>query len=155
MADFSFDTKDLTQQHPSIKQLYEGGYDLNPYTSNILDGGNFYKFDLFNQPPEEVDSDILERREVQSKKLSNALGYGFSSSVSAAYELLGSIPGGIDRFYNWGRTTLGFEPDEENIYTYAEDYFKSLARGTSPEAFGYEPPLGYVNVPLPFGKLFL
>ena len=55
MADFSFDTKDLTQQHPSIKQLYEGGYDLNPYTSNILDGGNFYKFDLFNQPPEEVD----------------------------------------------------------------------------------------------------
>ena len=145
MADFSFDTKDLTQQHPSIKQLYEGGYDLNPYTSNILDGGNFYKFDLFNQPPEEVDSDILERREVQSKKLSNALGYGFSSSVSAAYELLGSIPGGIDRFYNWGRTTLGFEPDEENIYTYAEDYFKSLARGTSPEAFGFEPPSGYIN----------
>ena len=60
MADFSFDTKDLTQQHPSIKQLYEGGYDLNPYTSNILDGGNFYKFDLFNQPPEEVDPEILK-----------------------------------------------------------------------------------------------
>ena len=84
MADFTLDTEDLVKQHPSVKQLYEGGYDLNPYTSNILDGGNFYKFDLFNQPPEEVDSDILERREVQSKKLSNALGYGFSSSVSAA-----------------------------------------------------------------------
>ena len=95
MADFSFDTKDLTNQHPSVKQLYEGGYDLNPYTSNILDSGNFYKFDLFNQAPEEVDPDILERREVQSKKLQNnvgivegtknALGYGFSSSVSSAY----------------------------------------------------------------------
>ena len=145
MADFSFDTKDLAQQHPSIKQLYEGGYDLNPYTSNILDGGNFYKFDLFNQPPEEVDPDILRRREEQSKKFSNAAGYGFTSSVSSAYELLASIPGGIDRFYNWGRTTLGFEPDEENIYTYAEDYFRSLARGTSPEAFGYEAPLGLSN----------
>ena len=145
MADFSFDTKDLTQQHPSVKQLYEGGYDLNPYTSNILDGGNFYKFDLFNQPPEEVDPEILKRREEQSKKFSNALGYGFTSSVSAAYELLGSIPGGIDRFYNWGRTTLGFEPDEENIYTYAEDYFKSLARGTAPEAFEFQAPSGYIN----------
>lgn len=145
MADFSFDTKDLTQQHPSVRQLYEGGYDLNPNTSNILDGGNFYKFDLFNQVPEEVDPEILKRREEQSKKFSNALGYGFNTSVSSAYELLGSIPGGIDRFYNWGRTTLGFEPDEENIYTYVEDYFKSLARGTSPEAFGYEPPQGYIN----------
>jgi hypothetical protein len=145
MADFSFDTKDLTQQHPSVRQLYEGGYDLNPNTSNILDGGNFYKFDLFNQVPEEVDPEILKRREIQSKKFSNALGYGFNTSVSSAYELLGSIPGGIDRFYNWGRTTLGFEPDEENIYTYAEDYFKSLARGVSPEAYGYEPPEGYIN----------
>ena len=145
MADFSFDTKDLTQQHPSVRQLYEGGYDLNPNTSNILDGGNFYKFDLFNQVPEEVDPEILKRREIQSKKLSNALGYGFNTSVSSAYELLGSIPGGIDRFYNWGRTTLGFEPHEENIYTYVEDYFKSLARGVSPEAYGYEPPEGYIN----------
>ena len=145
MADFILDTEDLNKQHPSVKQLYEGGYDLNPYTSNILDAGNFYKLDLFNQVPEEVDPEILRRREEQSKKFSNALGYGFTSSVSSAYELLGSIPGGIDRFYNWGRTTLGFEPHEENIYTYAEDYFKSLARGTSPEAFGYESPSGYIN----------
>ena len=79
MADFILDTEDLNKQHPSVKQLYEGGYDLNPYTSNILDAGNFYKLDLYNQVPEEVDPEILRRREEQSKKFSNALGYGYTS----------------------------------------------------------------------------
>ena len=48
-------------------------------------------------------------------------------------ELLGSIPGGLDRFYDWSRTTLGFEPTEDSIFDHVEDYLKDVAQKIGPD----------------------
>ena len=144
MADISTSSsKEFNNLHPNLKQLYTGGFDLNPKTVNMINAGNVYKFDLFNTPPQEIDPEIIPRKEKHAQSLGNALGYGFMGSWSGAMELLGSIPGGVDRFYDWSRTVLGKEPTEDSIFDHAEDYLKSIAKSTSPEEMGFASPEGY------------
>ena len=144
MADISTPSStDFNNLHPNLKQLYTGGFDLNPKTVNMINAGNAYKFDLFNTSPQEIDPEIIPRKEKHSQSVGNALGYGFMGSYSGFMELLGSIPGGVDRFYDWSRTVLGKEPTEDSIFDHAEDYLKSIAKSTSPEEMGFANPEGY------------
>ena len=144
MADISTSSSiDFNNLHPNLKQLYTGGFDLNPKTVNMLNAGNAYKFDLFNTSPQEIDPEIIPRKEKHAQTAGNALGYGFWGSWSGFMELLGSIPGGVDRFYDWSRTVLGKEPTEDSIFDDAENYLKSIAKSTSPEEMGFASPEGY------------
>jgi len=144
MADISTTSStDFNSLHPSLKQLYTGGFDLNPKTVNMLNMGNIYKFDLFNTPPKDIDPEIIPRKEKHAQTAGNALGYGFWGSYSGFMELLGSVPGGVDRFYDWSRTVLGKEPTEDSIFDDAENYLKSIAKSTNPEEMGFETPEGY------------
>ena len=145
MADIATqDNTEFDALHPNLKQLYTGGFDLNPKTVNMLNEGNAYKFDLWNTPPREIDPEIIPRKEHHAQSMGNALGYGAWGSCSGAMELLGSIPGGVDRFYDWSRTVLGKEPTEDSIFDYAENYLKSIAKSTDPEEMGFAAPEGYL-----------
>jgi hypothetical protein len=107
MADISTqEDKEFEALHPNLKQLYTGGFDLNPKTVNMINQGNAFKFDLWNTPPQEIDPEIIPRKEKHAQSAGNALGYGFWGSASSFMELLGSVPGGVDRFYDWSRTVL-------------------------------------------------
>jgi len=144
MADISTqEDKEFEALHPNLKQLYTGGFDLNPKTVNMINQGNAFKFDLWNTPPQEIDPEIIPRKEKHAQSAGNALGYGFWGSASSFMELLGSVPGGIDRFYDWSRTVLGKEPTEDSIFDHAEDYLKSIAKSTAPEELGFVAPEGY------------
>ena len=144
MADIATqDNTEFDALHPNLKQLYTGGFDLNPKTVNMLNEGNAFKFDLWNTPPQEIDPEIIPRKEHHAQSMGNALGYGFMGSASGFMELLGSVPGGIDRFYDWSRTVLGKEPTEDSIFDYAENYLKSIAKSTDPEEMGFAAPEGY------------
>ena len=145
MADIATqDNTEFDALHPNLKQLYTGGFDLNPKTVNMLNEGNAFKFDLWNTPPQEIDPEIIPRKEHHAQSIGNALGYGFMGSASGFMELLGSVPGGIDRFYDWSRTVLGKEPTEDSIFDYAENYLKSIAKSTDPEEMGFAAPEGYL-----------
>ena len=144
MADISTqEDKEFEALHPNLKQLYTGGFDLNPKTVNMINQGNAFKFDLWNTPPQEIDPEIIPRKEKHAQSAGNALGYGFWGSASSFMELLGSVPGGIDRFYDWSRTVLGKEPTEDSIFDDVENYFKSIAKSTDPEELGFVAPEGY------------
>ena len=144
MADISTqEDKEFEALHPNLKQLYTGGFDLNPKTVNMINQGNAFKFDLWNTPPQEIDPEIIPRKEKHAQSIGNALGYGFWGSYSSFMELLGSVPGGIDRFYDWSRTVLGKEPTEDSIFDDVENYFKSIAKSKDPEELGFVAPEGY------------
>ena len=97
MADISTqEDKEFEALHPNLKQLYTGGFDLNPKTVNMINQGNAFKFDLWNTPPQEIDPEIIPRKEKHAQSAGNALGYGFWGSYSSFMELLGSVRGGID-----------------------------------------------------------
>ena len=145
MADIATqDNTEFDALHPNLKQLYTGGFDLNPKTVNMLNEGNGFKFDLWNTPPQEIDPEIIPRKEKHAQSIGNAIGYGGWGSFSGAMELLGSIPGGVDRFYDWSRTVLGKEPTEDSIFDHAENYLKSIAKSTDPEERGFAAPEGYL-----------
>ena len=158
MADIATqDDTEFDALHPNLKQLYTGGFDLNPKTVNMLNEGNAYKFDLWNTPPREIDPEIIPRKEHHAQSMGNALGYGAWGSWSGAMELLGSIPGGVDRFYDWSRTVLGKEPTEDSIFDDAENYFKSIAKSTednmntrfaAPEGYAYKALAGFASAPI-------
>jgi len=144
MADISTqEDTEFNSLHPNLKQLYTGGFDLNPKTVNMINEGNAYKFDLWNTSPQEIDPEIIPRKEQHAQSIGNALGYGFMGSASSFMELLGSVPGGIDRFYDWSRTVLGKEPTEDSIFDHAESYLKSIAKSADPEEMGFVAPEGY------------
>ena len=144
MADISTqEDTEFNSLHPNLKQLYTGGFDLNPKTVNMINEGNAYKFDLWNTSPQEIDPEIIPRKEQHAQSIGNALGYGVAGSFSSFMELLGSVPGGIDRFYDWSRTVLGKEPTEDSIFDHAESYLKSIAKSADPEEMGFVAPEGY------------
>ena len=53
------------------------------------------------------------------------------------------MPGGLDRFYDWGRETLGFQPTEDSIFDYAESYLKDIAHDINPEYNNMAKPQGF------------
>jgi len=118
--------------HPSMKDYLIAGTDLNPYGSNIVTEKNFFNMNLFSADPYSLDPNLSERTE-KLREETNYLKEGAASGVSHALELFGSIPGGLDRFYDWGRTTLGFEPTTDSIFDYAERYLKDIAHDIGPE----------------------
>ena len=124
--------EEFDKLHPAMKEYLRAGIDTNRYGSDLVTEKNFFNMNLFNADPEELDPDIIERTEkVRTKP--NYLAAGFMTGLSHTAELIGSIPGGLDRFYDWGRTTLGFQPTEDSIFDYAEDYLKDIAHDIGPE----------------------
>ena len=118
--------------HPSMKDYLIAGTDLNPYGSNIVTEKNFFNMNLFSADPYSLDPNLSERTEKAREEI-NYFGEGFKTGLSHGAELIASIPGGLDRFYDWGRQTLGFKPTEDSIFDYAEQYLKDIAHDIGPE----------------------
>ena len=93
--------------HPSMKDYLIAGTDLNPYGSNIVTEKNFFNMNLFSADPYSLDPNLSERTEKARADI-NYAKEGFKTGLSHGAELIASIPGGVDRFYDWGRKTLGF-----------------------------------------------
>ena len=127
--------EEFEKLHPSMKEYLLAGIDTNPYGDKIVTEKNFFNMDLFNSDPYDLDPDLLERTEKARRDVSKTerFGQGIMSGLSHGAELIGSIPGGLDRFYDWSRTTLGFEPTEDSIFDHAEDYLKDVAHDFNPE----------------------
>ena len=124
--------EEFDQLHPAMKEYLKAGIDTNRYGSNLVTENSFFKMDLYNSDPEELDPNLLTRTE-KARSKPNYFFAGVKSGLSHGAELIGSIPGGLDRFYDWGRTKLGFEPTEDSIFDYAEDYLKDIAHDLGPE----------------------
>ena len=107
--------------HPSMKDYLIAGTDLNPYGSNIVTEKNFFNMNLFSADPYSLDPNLSERTEKARADI-NYAKEGFKTGLSHGAELIASIPGGLDRFYDWGRKTLGFEPTTDSIFDHAEQY---------------------------------
>ena len=130
--------EELEQIHPSLKTMYETGLDMdsNFYQSMGMDNANsFYKFDLNNINPEQYDSEILNRNREKS-----GWKYGWYGSVSSSFELLSSIPGGIDRLRDWGLEKLGYEPTVDGYLDKIHEYLDDVAQSWTPEAKGIAAP---------------
>ena len=130
--------------HPSVQSYLTAGIDTSPYGSKIVSQKTFFNMDLFNNDPYELDPDLSKRTE-KLRENPNYFVEGVKAGTSHALELIGSIPGGVDRFYDWGRSTLGFEPTEDSIFDYAEDYLKDIAHDINPESKNFARPEGFVN----------
>ena len=136
---FSNTPEDQDKLHPSLKKMYETGLenDSDFYTSLNRDNANsFYKLDLNNMNPEEYDSEILNR----NRSWKSDFKYGWFGSAASGAELLSSIPGGIDRLYDWGRSALGYEPTPDSIFDKTHEYLDDIAQGFTPEARGIAAP---------------
>ena len=118
--------------HPSMKEYLIAGTDLNPYGSNIVTEKNFFNMNLFSADPYSLDPNLSERTEKARADI-NYAKEGFKTGLSHGAELIASIPGGLDRFYDWGRKTLGFEPTTDSIFDHAEQYLKDVAHDIGPE----------------------
>ena len=152
---FSNTPEDQDKLHPSLKKMYETGLenDSDFYTSLNRDNANsFYKLDLNNMNPEEYDSEILNR----NRSWKSDFKYGWFGSAASGAELLSSIPGGIDRLYDWGRSALGYEPTPDSIFDKTHEYLDDIAQGFTPEARGIAAPTtfggkvaaGFASAPL-------
>ena len=130
--------EELEQIHPSLKKMYETGLDMDPnfYQAMGMNNPNyFYKFDLNNINPEQYDSEILNRNREKS-----GWKYGWYGSVSSSFELLSSIPGGIDRLRDWGLDILGYEPTVDGYLDKLHEYLDDTAQRWTPEAKGIAAP---------------
>ena len=135
---FSNKPEDMDELHPSLKQSYFTGLntDLNFYNDlNRNNVNSFYKLDLNHMNPEEHDPNILTRAREKS-----GWKYGWFGSLSSSYELLASIPGGIDRLRDWAIGKFGYEPTQDAWMDKMRDYFDDLAQEASPEAKGIGAP---------------
>ena len=124
MADLqTLNEEEFNSLHPSLQEYFKAGIDTNPYGDRLVTEKNFFNLNLFGADYNSLDPNLTERTEKNREKLGfgGAAKYGFKSGVSAGMELLGSIPGGLDRFYYWSRTTLVFEPTEDSIFDHVED----------------------------------
>ena len=140
------DKEELNNIHPSLKTYFYAGIDTNPHGEQVVAQKDFYKMNLFNSDPYELDPNLSQRSE-DFRKRPGKLGYlgqGLMTGVSHAAELIGSIPGGFDRFYDWGRQTLGFKPTDDSIFDYAEDYLKDIAHNFEPNE-NFIKPEGYTE----------
>jgi hypothetical protein len=136
MADLqTLNEEEFNSLHPSLQEYFKAGIDTNPYGDRLVTEKNFFNLNLFGSNYSSLDPNLTERTEKNREKLGigGAAKYGFKSGVSAGMELLGSIPGGLDRFYDWSRTTLGFEPTEDSIFDHVEDYLKDIAQKIGPD----------------------
>tara|TARA_A100001015_G_C15034314_1_gene735133 strand:+ start:45 stop:2405 length:2361 start_codon:yes stop_codon:yes gene_type:complete len=124
--------EEFDKLHPAMKEYLRAGIDTNRYGSDLVTEKNFFNMNLFSSDPEELDPNLITRTE-KARSKPNYFFSGVKSGLSHGAELIGSIPGGLDRFYDWGRTTLGLEPTEDSIFDYAEDYLKDVAHGLGPE----------------------
>ena len=136
--------EEFEKLHPSVQSYLTAGIDTNPYGNKIVSEKNFFNMDLFNNDPYNLDPDLPQRTE-KLRENPNYFIEGVKAGTSHALELIGSIPGGIDRFYDWGRSTLGFEPTEDSIFDYAEDYLKDIAHDINPEFKNFARPEGFVD----------
>ena len=136
MADLqTLSEEEFETLHPSLKEYFKAGVDTNPYGDRLVTEKNFFNLNLFGSDYNSLDPNLTERSEKNREKLGigGAAKYGFKSGVSAGFELLGSIPGGMDRFYDWSRTKLGFEPTEDSVFDHVEDYLKDIAQQVGPD----------------------
>ena len=136
MADLqTLNEEEFNSLHPSLQEYFKAGIDTNPYGDRLVTEKNFFNLNLFGADYNSLDPNLTERTEKNREKLGKgkAFIYGVKSGASAGMELLGSIPGGLDRFYDWSRTTLGFEPTEDSIFDHVEDYLKDVAQKIGPD----------------------
>ena len=136
MADLqTLSEEEFETLHPSLKEYFKAGIDTNPYGDRLVTEKNFFNLNLFGADYNSLDPNLTERTEKNREKLGlgGAAKYGFKSGISAGFELLGSIPGGMDRFYDWSRTKLGFEPTEDSVFDHVEDYLKDIAQQVGPD----------------------
>ena len=136
--------EEFDKLHPSMKEFLYAGIDTNRYGNNIVSEKNFFNMNLFNSDPEELDPDLLKRTE-EARQDPNYFVEGFKTGISHGAELFGSIPGGLDRFYDWGRQTLGYEPTLDSIFDHAENYLKDIAHDLGPEYRNFAKPEGFVD----------
>ena len=139
--------------HPSLQTYFTAGIDTNPYGNKLVSQKNFFNFDLFNNDPYKLDPQLSERTEKARKDASGGLvGFikaapkalpGGLTGLSHAAELIASIPGGLDRFYDWGRETLGLELTEDSIFDHAENFLKDFAHDINPEYNNMAKPQGF------------
>ena len=135
---FSNSSEEWDNMNPSIKKMYDTGLESSPefYNELGLDNINsFYKLDLNNMNPEKYDSEIINRNREQ-----NGWKYGWYGSVASTFELLSSIPGGIDRLRDWGLKTLGYEPTTDGYLDKLHEYLDDVAQGFTPEERGIAAP---------------
>jgi len=134
--------EEFEKLHPSTQTYFTAGIDTNPYGNKIVSQNNFFNFDLFNNDPYKLDPQLSERTE-KLRANPNYFIEGVKAGTSHALELIGSIPGGIDRFYDWSRKTIGIEPTEDSIFDHAENYLKDIAHDINPEYNNMAKPEGF------------
>ena len=130
--------------HPSMKDYLYAGIDTNRYGSNIVSEKNFFNMNLWNADPEELDPDLIARTEA-ARQDPNYFWEGIKTGASHGAELFASIPGGLDRFYDWGRQTLGYEPTLDSIFDHAENFLKDIAHDIGPEYKNFARPEGFTE----------
>ena len=130
--------------HPSVKKYLTAGIDINKHGEKLVSEKNFFNMDLFNSDPYELDPNLSNRTE-KFRDNPNYFYEGIKTGGSHALELFASIPGGMDRFYDWGRKTLGFTPTDDSIFDYAEQYLKDIAHDIGPEYKDFTKPEGFTD----------
>jgi len=136
--------EEFDKLHPSMKDFLYAGIDTNRYGNEIVSEKNFFNMNLFNRDPEELDPDLLKRTE-EARNDPKYIVEGFKTGLSHGAELFASIPGGLDRFYDWGRKTLGYEPTLDSIFDHAENYLKDIAHDWGPESRNFAKPEGFTE----------
>lgn len=136
--------EEFDKLHPSMKDFLYAGIDTNRYGNEIVSEKNFFNMNLFNSDPEELDPDLIKRTE-EARNDPNYIVEGFKTGLSHGAELFASIPGGLDRFYDWGRKTLGYEPTLDSIFDHAENYLKDIAHDWGPESRNFAKPEGFTE----------
>ena len=130
--------------HPSVKKYLSAGIDTNVHGEKLVSEKNFFNMDLLNSDPYDLDPDLSKRTE-KFRDNPNYFFEGIKTGGSHALELFAAIPGGMDRFYDWGKKTLGFQPTDDSIFDYAEQYLKDIAHNIGPEYKDFTKPEGFAD----------
>ncbi len=130
--------------HPSVKKYLSAGIDTNVHGEKLVSEKNFFNMDLLNSDPYDLDPDLSKRTE-KFRDNPNYFFEGIKTGGSHALELFAAIPGGMDRFYDWGKKTLGFQPTDDSIFDYAEQYLKDIAHDIGPEYKDFTKPEGFAD----------
>ena len=80
------DKEELNNIHPSLKTYFYAGIDTNPHGEQVVAQKDFYKMNLFNSDPYELDPNLSQRSEDFRKRPGklNYLGQGLLTGVSHA-----------------------------------------------------------------------
>ena len=60
--------EEFDQLHPAMKEYLKAGIDTNRYGSDLVTENSFFKMDLYNSDPEELDPNLLTRTEKARSK---------------------------------------------------------------------------------------